>query len=55
MTGESYAELAQRLLFDPLGLERTTLDPLVAASYPMAQSHYLDESGAVARLAPHCR
>ena len=47
VTGESYAELAQRLLFDPLGLERTTLDPLVAASYPMAQSHYLDESGAL--------
>ena len=45
VTGESYAELAQRLLFDPLGLERTTLDPLIAASYPMAQSHYLDESG----------
>ena len=47
VTGESYAELAQRLLFDPLGLERTTLDPLVAASYPMAQSHYQDESGAL--------
>ena len=45
VTGESYAELAQRLLFDPLGLERTTLDPLIAASYPMAQSHYPDETG----------
>ena len=45
VTGESYAELAQRLLFDPLDLERTTLDPLIAASYPMAQSHYMDDSG----------
>ncbi|MCY3935498.1 MAG: serine hydrolase [Chloroflexi bacterium] len=45
VTGESYAELAQRLLFEPLGLKRTTLDPLVAASYPFAQSHYTDEAG----------
>lgn len=45
VTGDSYADLAQRLLFEPLGLERTTLDPLVAASYPMAQSHYTDEAG----------
>ena len=45
VTGECYRDLAQRLLFDPLGLERTTLDPLVAASYPIAQSHYMDEDG----------
>ena len=45
VTGERYCDLAQRLLFDPLGLERTTLDPLVAASYPIAQSHYADEHG----------
>lgn len=45
VTDEPYADLAQRLLFEPLGLERTTLDPLVAATYPIAQSHYLDETG----------
>ena len=44
-TGEHYADLARRLVFEPLGLTRTTHDPLVAAAYPLAQSHHLDEAG----------
>ena len=33
------------LLFEPLGMARTTSDPTVAMTYPLAQSHVLDEGG----------
>jgi CubicO group peptidase (beta-lactamase class C family) len=34
-------------LFDPLAMRRTTFDPLVAMTYPLAQPHALDRSGSL--------
>lgn len=45
VSGKPYAQLAQEIIFDPLGMTRTTLSPLIAASYPLAQSHSLDDEG----------
>ena len=45
VAGKPYAELMQELVFDPLEMTRTTFDPLVAMTYPLAQSHDLDEDG----------
>jgi CubicO group peptidase (beta-lactamase class C family) len=45
VAGKPYAELMQTLLFDPLEMGRTTFDPTVAMTYPLAQSHDLDEDG----------
>jgi CubicO group peptidase (beta-lactamase class C family) len=39
VTGFPYAELMRKLVFDPLEMKRTTFDPLVAMTYPVAQSH----------------
>src|SRR5215467_14479059 len=39
VAGMSYTELMQSLVFDPLEMKRTTFDPLVAMTYPVAQSH----------------
>jgi CubicO group peptidase (beta-lactamase class C family) len=44
-SGKRYAQLMQELLFDPLGLERTTFDPLVALSYPLARPHFRHPDG----------
>lgn len=46
-SGKPYTQLMQELVFDPLAMQRTTFDPLIAMTYPMAQSHDLDESGAL--------
>ena len=37
--GMPYTELMQSLIFGPLEMKRTTFDPLVAMTYPVAQSH----------------
>lgn len=34
-----YTDLMQQYLFDPLSMARTTFDPTVAMTYPLAQSH----------------
>jgi CubicO group peptidase (beta-lactamase class C family) len=44
-TGQWYAELMQEQVFEPLGMQRTTLDPTVAMTYPLAQSHARDADG----------
>ncbi|HEY8458834.1 MAG TPA: serine hydrolase domain-containing protein [Blastocatellia bacterium] len=49
--GKPYADALEELLFKPLGMNRTTLRPLVAATYPMAQGHKL-ESGKPAVIRP---
>lgn len=41
VTGQFYAEIMQSLLFQPLQMNRTTFDPAVAITYPIAQSHAL--------------
>jgi CubicO group peptidase (beta-lactamase class C family) len=43
--GELYADLMQRLVFEPLAMRRTTFDPTVAMTWPLAQSHALDADG----------
>lgn len=41
VSGLPYAEVMQQLLFDPLEMRRTTFDPLIAMTYPLAQAHSL--------------
>lgn len=56
VAGKQFTELMQELVFDPLEMSRTTLDPLVAMTYPLAQSHDVDENGNLAvqhRYADH--
>src|SRR5947209_7176403 len=43
--GKPYAELMRELVFDPLEMGRTTFDPTVAMTYPLAQSHDRAEDG----------
>ncbi len=45
VSGKPYAELMQELVFDPLAMKRTTFDPTIAMTYPLAQSHTLDAEG----------
>jgi len=46
-TGVPYARLMNDLLFAPLGMARTTFDPAVALTYPLALPHELDDTGAL--------
>jgi len=41
-----FTDQIQQQVFAPLGMTHTTFDPLVAATYRLAQSHLLDESDA---------
>lgn len=45
VTGDCYLDLMDELLFEPLGMTRTTFDLSVAATYPMTQSHRMDPDG----------
>lgn len=47
VTGVPYPQLMDELLFAPLGMARTTFDPAVALTYPLALPHELDDSGAL--------
>ena len=40
--GKPYADAMNELLFKPLGMERTTLRPFMAITYPFATGHALD-------------
>jgi CubicO group peptidase (beta-lactamase class C family) len=44
-SGKHYADLMQELVFEPLQMHRTTFDPTIAMTYPLAQSHDLDKDG----------
>jgi CubicO group peptidase (beta-lactamase class C family) len=39
VTGKPYADAMDELLFEPLGMERTTFRPLVAMTYPLSMGH----------------
>ncbi|HEU5381903.1 MAG TPA: serine hydrolase domain-containing protein, partial [Ktedonobacteraceae bacterium] len=39
VTGKPYAEAMRSLVFEPLAMERTTFDPTIAITYPVAQAH----------------
>ncbi len=43
--GKPFVALMQELVFDPLEMKRTTFDPTVAMTYPLAQSHDLKQDG----------
>ena len=45
VSDKPYAQLMQERLFDPLHMTRTTLDPTIAMTYPLAQSHSSDAEG----------
>lgn len=45
VSGKTFTEMMQELVFDPLEMKRTTFDPTVAMTYPLAQSHDLDAEG----------
>jgi CubicO group peptidase (beta-lactamase class C family) len=45
VSGMNYTQLMQELVFDPLDMKRTTFDPTVAMTYPLAQSHDLSADG----------
>ena len=45
VSGKTYAEMMQELVFDPLDMKRTTFDPTIAMTYPIAQSHKLTPDG----------
>ncbi len=49
--GKPYADAMTELLFKPLGMERTTLRPLMAITYPFATGHAV-EGGKPAILRP---
>lgn len=42
VTGKAYATAMDEVLFQPLGMKRTTLRPLTAMTYPLAQGHSFD-------------
>jgi CubicO group peptidase (beta-lactamase class C family) len=39
VTGKPFADAMNQLLFQPLGMHRTTLRPIMAMTYPLAQGH----------------
>ena len=45
VTGKPYADAMRELLFEPLGMARTTFSPAVALTYPCALSHRLNKKG----------
>jgi CubicO group peptidase (beta-lactamase class C family) len=42
LNGKPYADSMEELLFKPLGMERTTLRPLMAMTYPLATAHNVE-------------
>lgn len=45
VSGVPFPRLMQALVFDPLDMRRTTYDPTVAMTYPLAQGHTLADGG----------
>ncbi len=45
VSGKPFTQLMQEEVFDPLAMKRTTFDPTIAMTYPLAQSHELDAEG----------
>jgi CubicO group peptidase (beta-lactamase class C family) len=45
IAGKPYATAMEELLFRPLGMKRTTLRPLTAMTYPLAQGHEVRRPG----------
>jgi CubicO group peptidase (beta-lactamase class C family) len=52
LEGKPYADAMEALLFKPLGMDRTTLRPLVAMTYPLAGGHNVSGAGPPAIIRP---
>lgn len=50
--GKPYADAMEELVFRPLGMNRTTLRPLVAMTYPLASGHNVTGDGQPAIIRP---
>ncbi|MFN8528850.1 MAG: serine hydrolase domain-containing protein [Anaerolineae bacterium] len=48
VSGKPFAQLIQELVFEPLEMKRSTFDPTIAMTYPVAQSHTLTPEGKLA-------
>lgn len=46
VVGKPYADAMDELLFKPFGMERTTLRPLMAITYPFATGHFVENQRA---------
>jgi CubicO group peptidase (beta-lactamase class C family) len=47
VSDKTYTQLMQDYVLGPLGMMRTTFDPLTAMTYPLALGHFRDEAGNV--------
>ena len=52
LTGKPYADAMTEFVFQPLGMGRTTLRPLVALTYPLALGHEAPAAGKAAVIRP---
>jgi CubicO group peptidase (beta-lactamase class C family) len=46
--GQPFTQVMQELVFDPLDMQRTTFDPTVAMTYPLALAHVVHNKGKLA-------
>lgn len=49
---KNYPQIMKELIFDPLDMTRSTFDILTAMTYPLAQSHDIDENGKISVQRP---
>ena len=52
VTGKPYADAMDEVLFKPLGMNRTTLRPLMAVTYPFATGHKIAEKDKLVVVRP---
>ncbi|HJQ71594.1 MAG TPA: serine hydrolase domain-containing protein [Blastocatellia bacterium] len=50
--GKPYADMMDELIFKPVGMQRTTLRPLAAMTYPVAVGHSVEANGKPAVMRP---
>src|SRR5437764_6705663 len=43
--GQPFTQVMQDLVFTPLDMQRTTFDPTIAMTYPLAQAHTVNDKG----------
>ena len=46
--GQPFTQVMQDLVFTPLDMQRTTFDPTIAMTYPLAQAHTVNNKGKLA-------
>jgi CubicO group peptidase (beta-lactamase class C family) len=53
VTGEPYADVMTKYVFEPLGMRRSTLRPLMALTHPLALDHRVGNDGVARVLRPY--